>query len=132
MSDYKSLTGIVADADLSAYQYHAVKLSATNRKVSAMTDANAERPVGILQNDPDADGKAAEVATSGQCKAKYGGNVTAGNTLICGNTGLLIADVEVKDGTAVDVHHIADAIESGAINEIHEVLLHTPVRIGLE
>ncbi len=128
--DYLAIPGIVASGTV--VQYRAVQLdTAADKTIKAMSDANAERPIGILQNDP-ADGEAADVAITGVCKAEYGGDVTRGQTLICDNDGKLIADVEAAAGTAVDIHHSADAIESGATGKVHLVILHTPNRIGLE
>ena len=128
--DYRALSGIVASGTV--VQYRAVKLSTSaDRTILALTNANAEDPIGILQNDP-ASGEAADVAIDGVCKAEYGGTVTRGDKLACNNDGDLITDVEVKDGSAVDLHHIAVALESGSDTEVHLVLLHTPVRIGLE
>ncbi len=130
MADYLAMSGITAYGTVT--QYRAVILYASaNGQVQAVSNANASRPIGILQNDP-ADGEAADVAITGVCKAEYGGDVTRGQTLICDDSGRLIADTEVADGSAVDVHHLADAIESGAVGEIHLVVLHTPIRIGKE
>lgn len=126
--------GLMASADLSAKQYYAVVLNAsTNRYVSAVSNANApEVPIGILQNDPDAAGKAAEVGIFGVLKAIYGGNVVRGNSLSIDDTGRLIADAttEAEAGGAVDLYHCAYALESGAADEIHQVIFFGPRLLG--
>ena len=132
MANYFSLPGAEADATFASHQYHAEKLSATANRVSRMTNANAEIPIGILQDDPNAAGQGADVAYMGICKAECGGTITRGNTLGVNNDGEVIADVEVADGGAIDLHHIAFALEDGVDGEIIKVLLHSPNRVGLE
>ena len=132
MGNYIPLPGVVAGESMTTWQFKGVKLSAAaDRTVLKITNANTERPIGILQNDP-ASGEAAEVAAWGVCKAMYGDTVTRGQTLAFNNSGLLIADAEVIAQTGADLHHVADALESGAVNEVHQVLLHTPTIVGLE
>ena len=129
--NYRSLVGARRGSS-SVTQYRSVLLGSTAFQVDPVTNANASRPIGVLQNDPGATNEPADVAYDGICRAEYGGNVSVGNTLINNNNGQLIADVEVADGSAVDVHHVATALEAGGSGEVHYILLHTPVRIGLE
>ena len=71
-----SVPGLLAGADLSAYQYRPVKLASTAGEVVAAT-ANTDAVVGILQNDP-TDGQAASVAGVGSLTiAKSGTSVIA-------------------------------------------------------
>ena len=122
--NYLSLPGVVADADLSAKQYHAVLLSTTDWKVSAITNANAPQiPIGILQNDPDADGMPADVAILGVCKAECGDTITAGDTITINNDGEIIQD----DATvsSPDLYHLGIALEDGVDGEhISIAILH--------
>lgn len=57
-----------AGADLSALQYHFVKLNSSGQVVAiaAITDI----PIGVLQNKPSASGRAAEVVIMGITKIK--------------------------------------------------------------
>lgn len=66
----KVITFICGAVSLAAQQFHFVKLSADNTVVvcSGVTDV----PVGVLQNDPDAAGKAAEVMIYGVTKLQVG------------------------------------------------------------
>lgn len=130
--DFFSIPGAIAGENLSSDQFRFVLMNATDYQVAGMTNANAERPIGILQNDPTVAGQAAEVAYSGACKVEYGGNVTPGDTLISDNDGKAIKDVEVTDGTAHDVHHMATALVTGVSGDVEIVLLHTPHLIGKE
>lgn len=127
--NYMSLPGLVASGTVT--QYRAVKLStAADRTVLAMTNANAERPIGILQNDP-ATTEAAELAILGACKAEYGGTVTRGDKLGCDNDGKLITDAEVSGG-GTDLHHVAVALESGVSGDIRQVYVFPAELIGTE
>lgn len=124
MGHYLSLPGVVANADLSSYQYKAVQLSTTDWKVAALSNANApEVPIGILQNDPDADGKPAEVAILGVCKAECGDTVTAGDNLAVNNAGEVISDAETTSSS--DLYHIGIALEDGVDGEVISIaMLH--------
>ena len=67
-----------ASADLSAKQYHFVKMSGNNTVTvcAAITDL----PIGILQNAPSSGG-VAEVALFGISKVKADGTLAAGNVI---------------------------------------------------
>ena len=124
----------VASGDLSASQYRCVRMSGSaSFEVSAITDANAQTPFGILQNDPSAAGEPAEVATPGMiAKAELGGTVNEGDLLGCNNSGdLIAAPAESPMGTA-DLYINALALEAGADTEVIKVLVLTPVKGSLE
>lgn len=124
----------VASGNIATSQFRAVKLSAAaSFEVSAITNANAEKPFGILQNDPDAAGKGAEVALVGEiCKAEYGGNVDEGEYLSCDNDGKLIAAPYETSPATADLYIFALALEAGAASEIHYVLVLSPVLASTE
>lgn len=128
MSDYTGLAGLKADATLT--QYRACRITGEH-KVGVISDANAQRPLGIAQNDPLVN-EGVDIACLGKCRAEYGGSVTAGDKLACNNSGQLITDAEVLDGSAVDLHHIALALEDGASGEVHYVYAISPQMIGKE
>jgi hypothetical protein len=69
ISNYSVKVTLVAAADLSAKQYHFVKLD-NNGKAAAVT-AITDVPVGVLQNAPTA-GQEAEVLVSGGTKLVAG------------------------------------------------------------
>ena len=122
-------TGMKAAATIT--QYRAAYIS-DEHELTVISDANAQRPIGIVQNDPTT-GQAVEVAVYGHtARAEYGGSVTAGDKLRSNNSGQLVTDAEVLDGTAVDVHHIAIALEDGSASEVHDVLAIQPQIVGLE
>ena len=133
MSNYFSIPGAQAGADLSANQYRAVRFDSTERQYVAITNANAQIPIGIQQDDPASSCRPMDVAFMGICKAELSNTVSYGDSLICEPTGgRLLSDAEVVNGGAVDIHHIAFALEAGAVGEIIDVLLHSPDRIGSE
>jgi hypothetical protein len=68
-------TGLVAGADLSAKQYHFVKISASNTVV--VCSGATDKPIGVLQNTPTS-GQAAEVCVVGQTKVSSDAALSAG------------------------------------------------------
>jgi hypothetical protein len=84
ISNYSVKVTLVAAADLSAKQYHFVKLDNTGKAaaVSAITDI----PVGVLQNAPTA-GQEAEVLVSGGTKLVAGEQITLPAFLSTTNAG---------------------------------------------
>jgi len=107
--------------------------AAASFEVSAITDANAEKPFGIQQDDPDAAGQGVEVCVAGEiCKAEYGDTIDEGEYLSCDNSGRLIpAPYETSPATA-DLYIFAMALEAGAVSEFHYVLVLTPVKASTE
>lgn len=103
-----------AAADLSSYQYHFVYVSAA-RTVNVAGDNGAV--YGILQNDPDAAGKPAEVMVYGISNVIAGDTVTYGNRLGSDASGHAIPVATDHDYSA------AIARESGVANDIISVLL---------
>lgn len=109
-----------ASADLSSNQFYAIKVDSSGQAALA---GDGENAVGILQNDPDAAGKAAEVMFLGVSKAALGGTVTAGDNLASDTNG---AFVTATGGDAV----IAIALEGGDSGEIITVSLVTRTSTG--
>lgn len=72
-------TTFVAGEDLSAKQYHFVKIDNGDGEVVAVSGAT-DRPIGVLQNAPTA-GQAAEVTIVGGTKVKCGGSASFGQPL---------------------------------------------------
>ena len=124
----------VASGDLSASQYMFVRMSAAaSFEVSAITNANAQTPFGILQNDPAAAGEAAEVALPGMiAKAVCGGTVDEGDLLGCNNTGDVIAAPYETSPATADLYINALALEAGVDGDIIKVLVLTPVKASTE
>ena len=102
-----------AAADLSGKQYCAVKITAS-QKVNVCSVAG-EMGIGILQNDP-TQGQEASVMLTGISNAVYGAAVAAGASLTPNASGFLIT---AATGNKI----IAVAIEAGAANETHPVIL---------
>lgn len=108
----------LANADLSASQFCAVKLVNASGTAQAAVATQNDRTIGVLQNDPDAQGRAATVAVNGVTKAKAGAAITAGAALTVDNTGRVIT---VASSTEFE---IGIALKSaGAANEIIPILL---------
>jgi len=131
------LPGGHVGADLSAKQYHAVYLS-NDYEISAITNANAanyaQAPIGILQDDPDADGKAAEIISIGVSRCEAGGTISAGDWLTTNDDGELIAGaIEAAAGTA-DRVIIGRALEDAVDGQIFNALINciTPLPVDTE
>jgi hypothetical protein len=77
MATQKPIThSFKAGGDLSAKQYHFVKISAAQTVVACT--GTTDKAIGILQNDPDAAGEEAVVAILGTSKLVAGGIVAFG------------------------------------------------------
>lgn len=109
-----------AAADLSAKQYHFVE-SDTSDQVNAC-DAAGEQADGVLQNDPDASGKAATVAVGGRSKVEAGEAISVGDDISTA------ADGQARTAVTGDV--ILGTARSAASNagEIISVELTIPFR----
>ena len=127
---YGNIPGAQAGADLSANQYKALRFDSTERQFIVVSDANAQKPIGIQQDDPNASGQAIDIAVTGIAKWECGGTVSYGDSLACNDAGEAITDVEVASGA--NLHHLGYALEAGVDGDIIDVLLHTPVFIGTE
>ena len=75
----KLVISLKAGADLSAHQYKCMKLDANGDAV--ITAAATDIPVGILQNKPDAAGKAAEIMVVGVSKVNQDADLTIGDLI---------------------------------------------------
>lgn len=102
-----------AGADLSAIQFYFVAVAADGQ-VDACGDGAVA--VGVLQNDPAAAGRAAQVATSGVTRVKCGGTVTRGGPVASDAAGLAV------DAASGDII-LGEALETGATNTIISVML---------
>ncbi len=106
---------VVANADLSASQFCAVKVGGADLNV-VLASSGGEAILGILQNKPTA-GQAADVRFTGISKAKAGAAYSRGALLMTDSSGRLI--------TATSGNHaVAMALEAaGGANEIRTVLV---------
>lgn len=90
-----------AGADLSTKQYYFVSIAADGQVDPTGDGLSA---VGVLQNDPSAAGRAAEVCIGGMTKVEAGGTVAAGAAVASSATGTAVTagTGDVILGTAVD------------------------------
>lgn len=110
-----TVPGLYVLGDLSAKQYHAVKLASTANVVVALT-ATTEVAVGVLQDAPDASGEAAKVAGLGGTVMVAGtSTITAGEQVGYDSTGRAV------DGNAINFGIALEA--SGAVGDEIRVLL---------
>lgn len=122
MAQEEKLTTITrpANADLSTKQYLFVEMD-TSGNVGACNSAG-ELAIGVLQNDPDASGRAATVAIGGVSKVVLGGTVAINAKVATTAAG--------KADTAASGNHVMGiCVKGGVLNDIGEVLLgvHPPV-----
>lgn len=68
---------LLADGDLSAYQYHFVKM--TDENTVGVCSGATDNPIGILQNEPKAAGNVARVRIHGVSRVMAGGAIVAGD-----------------------------------------------------
>lgn len=74
--EFKATLRAPANADLSALQYHAVKLNSSGKIVSHGTADDL--PLGVLQNAPSAADDIGIISIDGQCLVELAGDVDAG------------------------------------------------------
>ena len=68
-----------ASANIAAYQWHGMKMTA-NGEVTVCA-GETDIPIGILTNDPDADGKPAQILVVGRCPVVAGETITYGDLI---------------------------------------------------
>jgi hypothetical protein len=78
------IPGVVASADLSSHQFKFMLIGATGAALNTTAGGNCD---GVLQNKPDALGKAASVASRGVSKVMAGAAVAAGTFVMSNATG---------------------------------------------
>ncbi len=87
--------GLIAYADLSSYQYHAVKLAGTTSTYDFTVDVvsgSTDVPIGLLANIPDVAGKECLVYGVGsKVVGKAGGTINAGARLAPDASGHIVA-----------------------------------------
>ena len=116
----------VADSDISAKQFEAVKMSGSASLEVGPITGTTDRPIGILIDNPNAAGQPAGVAIPGEVtKARFGGTVNEGDSLSVDADGELVAVVEGTDTTR---YIIAQALEAGVDQDVKLVLVQSPHR----
>lgn len=106
-----------AAADLSSSQYLGVTRDSNGR--AALCTTLGQKGTGVLQNDPDALGKAAQVAQGGIAKCKAGAAVTAGTKATVMANG--------RFQTAGSGHHVwGEFTETGVDGQIVGIDLDSP------
>lgn len=101
-----------AGADLSAYQFHAVIL--TSAKLALATSATV-LILGVLQDKPNADGRAGSVCVFGESKMVAGGAITAGQFVVADASGHAVA---VTLGTTTTNVCIGRALEDATTSDV--------------
>lgn len=111
--------GLEAAADLSASQFHVVRV-VSNNAVNIASQNSVMRAFGVLQDTPNAAGKAARVAVYGETMVVAGASYAAGAPLSHNATGRAIA---ATSGLCV----IGYAIEAAAADgDLVRMLLRGP------
>jgi len=122
-----TIPGIHSTGDLSQKQYQAVYLT-EDFGVAAITNSNvaafAQAGIGILQDDPEADGEPASVAILGICRAKAGGNITQGAYLTLDDTGKVVAGALEADLASADRAIIGRALGDAASGDIFTIAVN--------
>lgn len=104
-----------AASDLSAKQYHFVKLA--SETTVDIVSASADTPIGVLMNKPAA-GEAAEVCVLGIAKVKANSSITFGQVIGTVSTG----KAEANPGTTQKV--MGQAIQDASANDVFTIFLN--------
>lgn len=114
-SDVSTIPGLTVGSDLSASQYHAVKMASTANQILAVS-ASTDIAIGILMDAPNAAGVAARVAGLGTVTAVAGtSDLVAGQRVGYNTTGQVVDGNALTFGVALD--------DSSAIGDEVKVLL---------
>jgi hypothetical protein len=117
----RRLEGLKADVDLSSYQWHFVKMADTSsaHDYTVMNcDGSTDKPIGILQNKPNAAGKPAEVLSFGSIsKLKIEDTINCGAVVSCNANGHGITL------TGTDTPVMGIALTYGVTGDVISVLL---------
>lgn len=89
------IPGQVASADLSSHQFKFMDIGATGAALNTSAGAMCD---GVLQNKPDALGKAASVAYSGVSKVVAGAAITAGARVMSSAAGKAVTATATNIG----------------------------------
>lgn len=118
------LPGAIASGDLSTRQFTAVMLSGTSGVAFEVAgiSSGTHRPIGILANDPNTSGMAAEVVLAGVTKWQLGGNVTQGDVLTNDSFGRAVSITVGTSGR----YAMGSALESGNTTAIIFAIVHQP------
>ena len=110
-----TLESYQAAADLSDWQFRFVKLDANGQiaKVTAATD----KPFGILQDKPAAQGRAGAVMLDGMSKLVGGANVAKGDTIGTDAQGRGVAKA---DGSAVGMCRTDNSVVGGIMSVVFD------------
>jgi hypothetical protein len=112
--DNQKCVSFEAGQDLSSNQFYFVSVSADGQVDPTGDGAYA---VGVLQNEPAAAGRAAEVAIGGKTQVSCGGSVTAGGPVASDGNG------QAVDAASGDVI-LGEAMEAGSSDEVITILFH--------
>lgn len=124
MSTAKDLfdLSVAAASDLSAKQYFLVKRSSGQLAVCTVA---GEKVFGVLQDDPDAAGRAGLVRLAGLTKVQFGGTIAQDDRLVTDANGKAVA----IDGAGGHVIGIAN--KAGVAGDVGEALLFGPWGTGV-
>ncbi|NIU03771.1 MAG: DUF2190 family protein [Gammaproteobacteria bacterium] len=106
---------VPAGSDLSSNQYYLVKRSGGNLAVCSTA---GERPLGVLQDDPSASGRAGLVRTAGLTKVEAGGTIAQDDLLTVDSSGKAVKATTTGGGYVWGV-----ANEAGSSGEIISALI---------
>lgn len=106
------LVGYTAGADLNASQYRFVTLASSGQVVEAV-DNTADRPVGVLVNDPNT-GQEAEVVVLGVTKIVAGETLAVGDSIKVGTAGKA-----AKAGTTAGDHNVGVVLSAAGADGVY-------------
>lgn len=118
-SNYAVKTTLVAGEDLSAKQYHFVKIDNGTGKAVAVSGAT-DRPIGVLQNNPTS-GQEAEVLIVGGTKIECGGSASAGQALFASASATAVT--LAFGTTASAAYSVGTFIAAGAAGEVSTAVI---------
>ena len=113
----------IGSGDLSGKQFYFVKLTANPREV-IICNGVADKPIGVLQNKPDASGKEAQVMVIGRTKVSSDAALNEGDAIGTSGDGQAVLKDQTTSGNST--HYVVGTIlaTSGAADEMAEAMIN--------
>lgn len=113
----------IGSGDLSTKQFYWVKLTTNPREV-IICNGVADKPIGILQNKPNASGKAAHVMVIGRTKVSSDAALNEGDAIGTSTDGQSVLKDQTTSGDST--HYVVGTVvaASGAGDEMAEAIIN--------
>ena len=122
MSQNMKIPGLMANGDISTSQFYAVRMTTNADFEIGAISAVTQRPIGVLQNNPNSSGLAADVLSAGETKMQFAGTINRGVSISADALGRAIEST-ISGGTT-GLFVLGQTLQSGSSGGVYRVLIH--------